>query len=371
MEPHEQPINQIPVQEANKKRISILPPIIVLLIVIFSISAFFILSKLFNISVASIPQVTLSKGNISPTPIPFVEMTIPYLREKTFKNSLSSPTPISNNSNYQSFLTSYDSDGYKINALLTIPNVDMPLGGFPAIVFVHGYLDPTSYITNGSPYSSYVDFLARNGFVVLKIDLRGHGNSEGEPGGGYYGSDYILDTLNAYAALESFKTVNASKIGLWGHSMAGHVLLRSFVIHPNLPAVNVWGGAVFTYTDRLKYGINDNSYRPPATANQTRRRRTELIEKYGDFKENSLFWSKVAPTNYLNDIKGALQLNHAIDDGTVSIGYSRDLVKLLSKTDVNFELKEYPSGGHDIEGSNFIVAMQNTVDFFNKYLKGE
>ena len=48
-----------------------------------------------------------------------------------------------------------------------------------------------------------MDYLAQNGFVVFKIDLRGHGDSEGEPGGGYFGADYVTDTLNAHSALET------------------------------------------------------------------------------------------------------------------------------------------------------------------------
>lgn len=306
----------------------------------------------------------------SPTPMPFFEMTIPYLRQRQYKSELGGRTLLSNGSSYRSYLTSYTSDGLKINALLTIPNTERPIAGHPAIVFVHGYIPPTLYETNGTAYSSYIDYFARSGYVVLKIDLRGHGNSEGEPGGGYYGSDYVVDTLNAYAALSSFDEVNPSKIGMWGHSMAGNILLRSAAIKQNIPAVDIWGGAVFTYSDRLKYGINDNSYRPPMTQNNTRRRRDDLVKTYGDFTENSSFWSQVAPTNYLKDIKGAIQLDHAVDDATVNIGYSRDLAVLLEKSGVNYTLNEYPSGGHDIEGVNFSVAMQNAVALFDKYLKG-
>src|SRR5690606_8606887 len=109
--------------------------------------------------------------------------------------------------------------------------------------------------------------LARNGFVVFKIDLRGHAESEGEAGGGYYGSDYVVDTLNARAALASSDFVNPKKIGHWGHSMAGNVTSRALAAMPEIPAVTIWGGAVYTYSDMQKYGIDDNSYRPPTDVN--------------------------------------------------------------------------------------------------------
>lgn len=308
----------------------------------------------------------LSSSTVAPTPFPFADMTVPFLRNRNYASKLGNLEQLSTSANYTSYLTSYDSDGLKVNGLLTIPTGTAPKGGWPAIVFVHGYIPPTTYQTVGN-YIAYVDYLARNGFVVFKIDLRGHADSEGEAGGGYYGSDYIVDTLNARAALMSADFVNPNEVGLWGHSMAGNVVMRSFAARPEIPAVVIWAGAVYTYEDQRKYGINDNSYRSPTTTRQPNRRQ-ELFDKVGSPSASSPFWQQVAPTNFLNDLKGAIQLNHAVDDTVVNIGYSRDLNALLDKTDVEHELHEYPSGGHNISDPSFGAAMQNTVDFFKKHL---
>src|SRR5579862_4305149 len=136
------------------------------------------------------------------TPYPFEDLTIPYLRKLTFKSSLGDLQQIDQNDSYTSYLTSYTSEGLKINGLLTVPTGTPPDNGWPAIVFVHGYIPPKQYTTL-SGYVDYVDYLARNGFVVFKIDLRGNGDSEGEPAGAYYSAGYVIDTLNAYAALQS------------------------------------------------------------------------------------------------------------------------------------------------------------------------
>lgn len=310
----------------------------------------------------------------TPTPFPFQELTIPYLREKTYESKLGELEEISSNENYISYLTSYTSDGYKINGLLTIPKGDSSPSSlndnkkFPAIIFIHGYIPPAQYNTL-TQYTDYVDYLARNGFVVFKIDLRGHGNSEGELGGGYYGSDYVTDALNAYSALQNSDFVNPNAIGLWGHSMAGNIVMRSMASKPEIPAGVIWAGAVYTYEDMRKYGISDSSYFPPANNTQRLNRRRELFEKHGSPSAQSSFWQLVAPTNYLEDLKGAVQLNHAVNDNVVNIGYSRDLDHLLDKTSVPHELHEYASGGHNISGASFNAAMQRTVDFFKKYLK--
>jgi dipeptidyl aminopeptidase/acylaminoacyl peptidase len=298
---------------------------------------------------------------------PFMELTIPYLRTRKYESTLGELILYQKQSNYNSYLTSYTSDGLKINGLLTIPNTE---GEHPAIVFVHGYIAPSIYKTT-ERYGDYVDYLARNGFVVFKIDLRGNGDSEGEPGGAYYSSDYVVDTLNAYEALSAASFVDTAKIGLWGHSMAGNVLLRAFAAKPTIPAVVIWAGAGYSYADLQKYGLQDLSYRPPTNNTNQQERRTKLRFLHGEFRENDPFWSQVAATNYLADLKGAIQIHHATDDSVVNIGYSRDLMKLIDNTNVVHELYEYKSGGHNISGTNFSVAMRRTVNFFKKYLPVE
>lgn len=337
-----------------------------LVLVILGISAFS-LKKTSTPADQKTEKSSIFDAPVSPTPFPFQEMTVPFLREKTYESTLNDLTNYSNSGNYSTYLTSYDSEGLKINALLTKPTSEMPSGGWPAIVFIHGYIPPTQYVTT-EKYVDYIDYLARNGFVVFKIDLRGHGDSEGNPGGGYYGSDYVTDALNAYSALEHTDFINPKKIGFWGHSMAGNIVMRSLAVKTDIPAAVIWAGAVYSYTDQRKYGISDNSYRPPSTQSQQLNRRRELFEKYGSPSAQSVFWKQVAPTSYLSELKGAVQLDHAVDDDVVNIGYSRDLDALLDKTSVPHELHEYDSGGHNISGYNFVAAMENTVRFFKKYL---
>lgn len=301
----------------------------------------------------------------SPTPMPFADMTIPYLRTRSYTSKLGALKPYSSNSNYTTYLTSYDSDGLTINGLLTIPKNGS--SKHPAVVFVHGYIPPTQYRTTQN-YQSYVDVLARNGLVVFKIDLRGHDTSEGEPGGAYYSSDYIIDTLNARAALAASDFVAPGSIGLWGHSMAGNVVMRSFAVQPAIPAVVVWAGAGYTYQDLQEYRISDASYRPPSLATPRAQRRQLLRDTYGEFNTDIPFWRQVAVTDYLADLKGAVEIHHAVDDAVVSVEYSRNLMKLLDATSVSHSLYEYESGGHNLTGSSFSTAMQRTVEFFKKHL---
>lgn len=307
---------------------------------------------------------------------PFLEVTMPYLINRKYQSNILSINKSSENASYTTYFATYDSDGLKVNGLLTVPKGQAPANGWPAVVFVHGYIAPSIYKTN-SNYVAYTDSIARNGFVVYKIDLRGHDKSEGEPGGAYYSSDYVIDTLNARSALQNGKTttltqnivnVDPNRVGLWGHSMAGNVIFRAIAAKKDIPAAVIWAGAGYSYTDLQKYRINDNSYRPPNTNSTTQRRRTQLFEKFGQYDINHEFWKQIPATNYLDGVKTKIHIDHAVDDAVVDIGYSRDLMKILDNTTIEHELIEYPNGGHNITSPNYTKAMQNTVNFYKKNL---
>ncbi len=307
------------------------------------------------------PQEEISQASLPP----FYELTIPYLRSRSYESELGQLEKVSEHNLYISYLTFYSSDGLKINGLLTVPKGKVPESGWPAVVFVHGYIPPSQYETRQN-YGSYVDFLASRGLVVFKIDLRGHGQSQGLASGAYYSSDYIIDTLNAYSALKTAVFVDSKKIGLWGHSMAGNVVFRSLVALPEINSVVIWAGAVYTYEDFAKFSISDNSYRPPASDSPAREKRRELFAVYGEFDPQNEFWQQVVPTNYLEGVAARIQLHHANDDQVVDINYSKNLINVLDGTEIDHQLYEYSSGGHNLTGSNFTVAMQTTADFLKQ-----
>ncbi len=358
-----------PVVESNSKRKWLGRGVVSLCILLVVSVAYFISTNTSgnnNPSVISVAE----KDAITPTPMPFQELTIPYLREREYTSTLGNREFAYDHPNYTAYLTSYESDGLTINGLLTIPAGEVPAQGFPAIVFVHGYIPPAQYQTL-EKYSDYVDYLARNGFVVFKIDLRGHGESEGEAGGGYYASDYVIDTLNARAALQVSNMVNPRAVGIWGHSMAGNIALRSIAARPEIPAIVVWAGAVYTYSDMQEFGIQDSSYQRPPDNTPRQRRRNVLFDTHGSYNSKSEFWRQVVPTNFLSDVKGAIQLHHAVNDDVVNIGYSRNLNSVLDTTSITHELHEYPTGGHNIDGESFVRAMQRTVEFYRVNLDGK
>lgn len=301
------------------------------------------------------------------------EITIEYLRDLEITGSeITFEQELGRRVNYRQYLVSYISEGNKIYGLLTIPDVEPPEGGFKAIVFNHGYIPPIAYRTT-ERYTAYVDYLARSGFVVFKIDYRGHGESQGQPSGTYFSPGYTIDSISALKSLQKMDIIDPQGIGMWGHSMAGNLVLRAMLIEPDIKAGVIWAGAVYSYDDFVKYAINDNTYRPPATPENQEgpdrpRRSQEIFETYGRPDTQVDYWKAVSLTKNIEFLNSPIQLHHAQDDTVVNIGYSFDLAVVLQENGKQYKFYTYEGGGHNLISPYFEQAMLRTVEFFRNNL---
>ncbi len=276
---------------------------------------------------------------------------------------------LSSASSYKQYIVSYKSEELKIYALLTVPTVQEPTNGFPAIVFNHGYIPPDQYATT-ERYTSYVDYFARSGYIVLKPDYRGHGNSQGDPLGAYYSPAYTVDVLNALASIKKYDLVNADRIGMWGHSMGGNITLRSSIINTSdIKAAVIWGGVVGSYYDLMNNWRRSMPFVPTQRETAVRGRlRQMMVEKYGTPDKNPSFWNSIDPTYFLSDLHTPIQLHTGLEDESVPHEFSESLYKKLSDIGKETELYTYPGDDHNIS-QNFSLAMQRSLAFFDKYLK--
>jgi len=318
-------------------------------------------------------EVNIGKDSVTKSSVP--NINIEYLRNlKINSKEPDIVEELTDGSNYKRYIASYISEGNTVFGLLTVPIEEPPKEGYSAIVFNHGYIPPNQYVTT-EKYIAYVDYLARNGFVVFKIDMRGHGNSEGTPTGSYFSSGYTIDAISALKSLQKLPYVNPQKIGMWGHSMAGNSVLRAMLVEPDIKAGVIWAGAVYSYEDFAKYRLHDSSYvrREPNPHYDTRDLDRGLSGEISDLREKpeevdftNDFWAGISLTQNINYLEAPIQLHHAVNDPTVNINYSRDLVEVLKANDKTYEFYEYPGGGHNIESPYFEQAMKRTVEFFER-----
>jgi uncharacterized protein len=321
-------------------------------------------------------------------------LSIDALREQEFPGSeMVIEETLAPGSNYSRYIASYQSEGNKIYGLLTVPFGQRPTSGWPVVIFNHGYIPPREYVTT-ERYIAYTDAFSRNGYVLFRSDYRGHGNSEGEATGGYGSNGYTIDVLNAVSSIKKLKVsdiagvdpstslrmteegsssplVDSDRIGMWGHSMGGFITLRSMVVSRDIKAGVIWGGVVASYPDLINNWRrgNNQSTTPSPLPSGARRWRQVLVEQFGEPTDSSPFWRSLSANNYLKDISGPVQLHHGTLDESVPYQFSEKLEKQMKAAGKEVEYYPYDGDDHDITG-NFGVAMERSVEFFDRYVKG-
>jgi dipeptidyl aminopeptidase/acylaminoacyl peptidase len=313
----------------------------------------------------SVPTL-LSTATPSPTPAPTLHpMQIDALRAGSYPGSdILLEEELEPGANYKRYYASYLSEGLKIYALLSVPNGEMPAGGFPAIVFNHGYIPPVEYRTT-ERYVAYVDRLARSGYIVFRIDYRGHDRSEGSASGAYSSPGYTVDVLNAVSSLQRFPQANPDKIGMWGHSMGGFLTLRAMVVSDAVKAGVIWSGVVAPYADML-YNWRHNDL--PFTVARPGGWRSGWVQQFGAPEENPDFWNSVSANAYLADLSGPVQLHHGTADSEVPTAFSQTLYNQIDAVGGEVEYYIYEGDNHNLS-NQFNTAMQRTIDFYDRYLK--
>ena len=103
----------------------------------------------------------------------------------------------------------FGTNGYVISAYLYTPRTATPQSPAPGILAIHGLNNQKNYMANTA-----LEF-ARRGFVVLSMDMTGHGFSNGANGeNGFGGPDGLR-------YLRSLPMVDKNNIGLVGMSQGG------------------------------------------------------------------------------------------------------------------------------------------------------
>jgi dienelactone hydrolase len=201
---------------------------------------------------------------------------------------------------YNTYMASYHSDGLRVYTRVDIPPTSMPPGGYPVIIFAHGWVGASgapTYRFNysaGSYYGDEIDAWVKAGYVVLMPGFRGHGTVKGVPAEGldyikaYDNGSYLspifyaIDILNLLEGVDSLNHVNWRRSGypngpgvridkrrifLTGHSQGGDAALTALVVSSSPHLRNTFAGAsIFNgcFEGRIEqgafYGPQENAF---------------------------------------------------------------------------------------------------------------
>jgi dienelactone hydrolase len=140
---------------------------------------------------------------------------------------------------------------HEICGLLYRPRVAASDNPLPAVVLVHGISSAKESM------SSIALELARNGFVALTIDAVGHGDSGGRL---WATGDLSLGALSALMFLEAQPYVDASSLGLVGHSLGAGAVRAAATAHGRVKAVVLIAGGLGGVASDPAYGVLNSTF---------------------------------------------------------------------------------------------------------------
>ena len=248
-------------------------------------------------------------------------------------------------------------DGLIQYTLLLQPNDGMPVSGWPVIIFNHGF-HPEPYknsrrtldgVTDrpGDYYRQIPQALARQGFLVVVPDYRGHNDSSGaeftlqESSPRWYGRD----VLGLIEALKSDAQANMDHLFMLGHSMGAEVTLHAATaLGDQLKGASIWSVSV------------------PTMAKTTPQITT--MEASSQFEQNYIPIN--SPIN--SSINSPINIHHAKDDATTAFEGSLMVANQLKQLGKTHELYSYLSANHLFTGDNLQLAITRDISFFRRIM---
>jgi alpha-beta hydrolase superfamily lysophospholipase len=226
-------------------------------------------------------------------------------------------------------------DEYKIRGNIHFPDNHHA----PCVICSHGL-----FSSKESPkFIAIAEYLAQEGFVAIRYDHRGCGESEGRIEETTVSSR--LKDLESILGLAHHHPRITEKMGLFGSSMGGYISLIKGAQQPELKATVVWA----------------TPYKLRATKNDIKEDGYPLLKEsfYEDLNRYHL-------GDMLGGIKQCFVL-HGQNDELVPVWHAKKIFECLDEPK---KIEIFPGGDHRFTDDNHRKkAMRLSVEFFEKYLK--
>ncbi len=287
------------------------------------------------------------------------ELSIPHFASMRLEGSgLTLASVALKNDAYTRYNIYYYSNGLKITGILNIPTGDGP---FPLLIFNHGFVAVSVY-TQGRGLKREQDYMAKQGFAVLHTDYRGHAGSDESPmmEKVYDGNlEYAMDSANAILAVReaNLPQIDATNVGMLGHSLGGGVTLAVLTAHPELVDAAV-----------LYAPVNSHVYENFVRWRAEREEGDRTIEQFGMYDEKPEIWDNLSPASFIDTIRAPILLFHGDKDKDVPKAWSDGLAADLKAHGKDIEYIEYAGEGHEFS-FQWTDFMKRTAEFLQKNVK--
>jgi alpha-beta hydrolase superfamily lysophospholipase len=244
------------------------------------------------------------------------------------------------NPNSTVWLFAFQSDGKRVSGAATLPSGVATTSALVAtrkiIVMVHGFVEEKTYYS-GFGTDHVASELAKKGFVTLAPDLLGLGESDKGP------ADSFEDRFQTYTTvlnlLSSVQNIcNGCKVGLWGHSNGGQIVLSILTISEKPYVTALWNpvSRFFPFNILFYMDYFDDKGRWLRSA----------LASFEETYDVDLY----SFTNFLSRIKAPILLQQGELDQQVPKRWSDELVESMKKeaTESAVVYKTYPGADHNM-----------------------
>ncbi len=252
-------------------------------------------------------------------------------------------------------------DGKEIPAIYYKPLTASKNNKVPALLWIHGGPGGQSRIG----FSNSIQHLVNNGYAVLAVNNRGssgYGKTFYKMDNKDHSNGDLKDCVWAKKWLQQQDYIDTAKIGIEGGSYGGCMVLGALAFHPDefKVGVNLFGVANWPRTLKSI---------PPYWESF----RKALYDELGDpFTADSVRLKNISPLFNYQKIKKPLLVFQGMNDVRVLPIESEEIVAGVKKNNVPVEYITYADEGHGFnKKENQITTSNKTVEFLDKYLKGD
>ena len=338
-------------------------PLIVLVIVLVAMLAFYFLGKRSDLNLRS-PNF----GNLEEKPKPLAKYTIEALSKTQFDGSdITFGQILKDEPDFTSRMFYFYVDGKKVSGVVSIPKSG---GTYPVTLMFRGYVDREKYQA-GVGTSHAGEVFAKNGFVTLAPDFLGYGESDMPSDSPM--EERFLTYTTALTLIASVKNLNKAlaevgivarvdpdKVAIWGHSNGGQIALTILEITGKSYPTVLWAPVSKPFPYSILYYTDDFD-----DHGKMLRGVVADFEKDYDVESYSL-------TNFFEKINAPIELHQGGADEAVPLKWSDQLYEQLKKLGKDIKYFTYAGDDHNFaRGAWSVVVSRNIVFYKGEFEKNQ
>ena len=275
-------------------------------------------------------------------------------KDETKRLTYSSTGGIDPASFVEPHLVEYQGGGLDIPAYIYFPKNAKQDGTLPCLVYIHG--GPESQERPDFAWS--FQYFVNKGFVIFAPNVRGSsgfGKQYMQLDNKQKRLDSVLDAIFGVKWLNESKYVDPKKVGVYGGSYGGFMVLSMMTMEPKMFAAGVDIVGISNFVTFLE------------RTHSSRRKIREA--EYGTLFHDRQFLEQISPIHRIDKIKGALMVIHGANDPRVPKHEADQIVQKAKEADIKVEYLLYEDEGHGISKlKNKMDAYSKMAVFFEKYL---